>query len=352
MPTTEKYQLRVTLFGGVTLENQHGRVVENPSRQSKPWLLLKYLLVNRHRAVDQGELTALWPEGGGDSAARVRLNRLREALTPLGLDGKSGLVQYSAGVYRLNPRCALDVDEDRLTALLDRLRSCGPRDPAGLGLCMGALTLFNGPFLDKTTAPWAAPYRDYYRREFAALARETLARSRLLEDDRAASLLLQRAAVMAPEDADLHRDIRGYLEENHRDMDLLRYPAPARKKRRVDKHHEIVKKIIIEDDKVFFISAASDRRPLCYAKWEVLPLTRVFQAEGLPGLLLVVGREIHRGTLRTRADSKLTRAVRKALHTLGLETFLDMEEEQAAQKLAELTLAELGAAGSTCPGTG
>ncbi|MDO4515561.1 MAG: hypothetical protein Q4C76_00300 [Bacillota bacterium] len=341
MPTTETYQLRVTLFGPVALENQNARVVENPSRQSKPWLLLKYLLVNRHRPVTREELDALWPQGAGDSAARVRLNRLREALAPLGLDGKSGLVQYSAGVYRLNPRCALDVDEDRLTGLLERLRNCGFRDPAGLQLCMGALTLLVGPFLDQTAAPWVTPYRAHYRKEFCALARETLARSRVLEDDRAASLLLQRAAVMAPEDGELNRDIRAFLEENNRSADLLRCPAPARPKRRADKHHEIVKKIIIEDDKVFFISAASDRRPLCYARWEVLPLTRVYQSDGLPGLLLAVGREIHRGTLRTRADSKLTRAVRKALHTLGLETFLDMEEDPAAQMLADLTLEAL-----------
>ena len=59
MPITEKYQLRVTLFGAASLENHLGRMEENPSRQSQPWLLLKYLLVNRGREVRQEELTAL-----------------------------------------------------------------------------------------------------------------------------------------------------------------------------------------------------------------------------------------------------------------------------------------------------
>lgn len=338
----EPYTLRVTLFGPVTLENQAGRLAENPSRPSKPWLLLKYLLVNRHRPVDREELTALWPEGGGESADRVRLNRLREALSPLGLDGRGGLVQYAAGVYRLNPRYHLDVDEDRLTALLARLRTCAAEDPAGLQLCLGALTLLTGPFLDRTAAPWADPYRAHYQRVFSDLARETLARTRRTGDDRAVTLLLQRAAVLAPGDGALQADLRAYLEETDRPADLLRCAAPAAKDRSADKPHEIVKKIILEDGKVYFISAASHRRPLCYAKWEVLPLTRAYAAEGLPGLLTAVAREIHRGSLRTRADSKLTRAIRSALHTLGLETFLAMEEEAAVRRLADLALEHLG----------
>ncbi len=341
MTNTDPYYLRVTLFGAVTLENQAGRLAENPSRPSKPWLLLKYLLVNRHRPVDREELTALWPEGGGESADRVRLTRLRDDLDKLGLGGKSGLVQYAAGVYRLNPRYHLDTDEDRLTALLARLRPCPTEDPAGLQLCMGALTLLTGPFLDRTAVPWAAPYRDHYQRVFADLAREILDRSRRMGDDRAVTLLLQRAAVLAPEDQALQGDLRAYLEETDRSADLLRCAAPAPRPRPADKPHEIVKKIILEDGKVYFISAASHRRPLCYAKWEVLPLTRAYEAEGLPGLLRAVAREIYRGSLRTRADSRITRAIRTALHTLGLETFLAMEEEAAVRRLADLALERL-----------
>ena len=144
---------------------------------------------------------------------------------------------------------------------------------------------------------------------------------------------------MAPEDTQLHQEIRCYLEETGREIDLLRYPFPLQPKGRAgkEKPHEIVKKIILEGDRVFFISAASDRRPLCYTRWEALPFTRVFQLEGLHGLLVAVARGIHQGTLRTRADSKLTRALRKPLHALTLERFQAMEEEEAAELLAALT---------------
>ena len=55
-----------------------------------------------------------------------------------------------------------------------------------------------------------------------------------------------------------------------------------------------------------------------------------------------MAREIHRGTLRTRADSKLTRALRKALHTMGLENFQAMGEEEGVKNLVQLAEEGLG----------
>ena len=350
MTTTEKYNVRVTLFDTVTLENHQGRAVENPSRQSQPWLLLKYLLVHRNREVGPEELTAaLWPDkpnASGEGAARVRLNRLREALAPLGLEGKGGLVQYAGGRYRLNPRYTLDTDEDRFLDLLARLRACPREDPEGVSLCAQALTLVPGPYLGKTgAAPWAAPYRDYYQREFSALARETLARTRLLGDRRAVDLLCQRAPLLAPEDTDLHQDICRYLQEEGRELDLLRYAARPRpqdcKKKPTPQGHDIVSKIVIQKGQVYTVAASSSQRPLRYARRDEPALTQVFREDGLHGLLVEVAREIHRGHLRTRADSKRTRALRKALHTMGLEEFLALEEDQAVQRLAALTMEEL-----------
>ena len=351
MTTTEKYNVRVTLFGTVTLENHRGRAVENPSRQSQPWLLLKYLLVHRTRDVEPEELAAaLWPDkpnAAGENAARVRLNRLREALTPLGLEGKSRLVQYAGGRYRLNPRYRLDTDEDRFLACMARLRACPREDPAGLTLCLEALSLAAGPYLGKTgESPWAAPYRDYYRRECAALARETLARTRLLGDGRGLDLLCRRAPVLVPEDEALHEDICRCLQEEGREIDLLRYaarPAPKdRKPKPAPQGHEIVSKIVIQKGQVYTVTASSGQRPLQYARRDEPGLTQVFREEGLHGLLTAVARAIHRGQIRTRADSKITRAIRKALHTLGLEAFLAMEEDQAVQTLTDLAIQELG----------
>ncbi len=343
MPTNEKYLVRVTMFGTVTLENHLGRVVENPSRQARPWLLLKYLLAHRGREISHAELEAALPVDGGEAAFRVRLNRLREALAPLGLDGKSGLVQFGGGVYRLNPRYTLETDVDRFLDILAQLRACPVDDPAGLSLCKEALALYAGPYLGKAgSAPWAVSFRDYYHQEFVALARTTLERTRLLGDDRALDLLCLRTPAIVPEEADLHEDICRYLQEKGRDFDLIRYsdrPKPkGRKKKPASKGHDIVSKLIIEKGQVYTVVAASEQRPLQYTRREEPALTEAYREGGLRGLFTAVARDIHQGRTRTRADSKLTRALRKCVHAITLETFLAMDEDAAVALLA--TMAE------------
>ena len=313
MTTTEKYTVRVTLFGSLTLENHMGRAEETPGRSAQPWLLLKYLLVHRDRWVPQEELDTALPIKGGANAARVRLSRLRDLLAPLGLEGKSGLVQYAEGAYRLNPRYTLEVDADRLTHLLTQ----GNRGEA--------LALFRGPFLGKTPGDWAVHRRLDWQGTFLTLARDILAG----EETDLLPLLARQAQAMAPEYTNLHRDIRTRLEGKSAPA-----PAPA--------DHAIVSKIIIQEGEVFSLSARSDQRPLRYERQAEPLWTQAFQETGLHGLLTAVAREIHRGTLRTRADSKLTRALRKALHNLGLENFQAMEEEEAVRQLVRLAEEALG----------
>lgn len=343
MPTNEKYLVRVTLFGTVTLENHLGRVVENTVRQAQPWLLLKYLLSYRGRDIPQAELEQALPIKGGANAARVRLSRLRDLLTPLGLDGKSGLIQVAGETYRLNPRYTLETDVERFLDIMARLRACPVDDSTGLFLCKEALALYAGPYMGKAgSAPWAAPYRDYYHREYVALARSTLERTRLLGDERALDLLCLRTPAIVPEEADLHEDICRYLQEKGRDFDLIRYsnrPKPkSRKKKPASKGHDIVSKLIIEKGRVYTVVAASEQRPLQYARREEPALTEAYREGGLRGLFTAVARDIHQGHTRTRADSKLTRALRKCVHAITLERFLAMDEDAAVALLA--TMAE------------
>lgn len=100
--------------------------------------------------------------------------------------------------------------------------------------------------------------------------------------------------------------------------------------------YDIVSKLIIQEGRVYSVFAPSDRHPRRYTRRDEPALTQAFQREGLHGLLAAVAREMHRGHLRTRADSRLTRALRKALHTLGVPAFLAMDEEEAVRRLTEL----------------
>lgn len=220
--------VRVKLFGVVELENHQGHITENPSKQSYPWLLLKYLLVNRGRDVSQEELIeTVWAAAGEDNtegAARVRLRRLREALRPLGLDNERGLIRFHLGNYSLNPDYEILCDTDRFAELSAALKGCSISDPAGLQLCKDILELLRGPFLQHTQdAPWLNGYRSYYSNAFRDIVPNILERMSALQDYSLVRLLCSRAIVIAPGEEELHRKIISYLVEQKLEFELVRY---------------------------------------------------------------------------------------------------------------------------------
>ncbi len=220
--------LLVRCFGGLELENRHGRAAENLMRPSHSWQLLKYLLLSRGGSVDVDELCeTLWPDevDHGGTLMRVRLRRLREALAPLGLGGvRDGLVLYSYGKYYLNSDYELRFEEDEYKAILEKLRAMPMDEPEGLGLCCRALELQRGQYMgERNDGNWLRPMREHYRREFVYLAYNTLGRTKLLGDNRALELLCSRTVGMVPEEENLHRAVVGYLVEQRREHELIRY---------------------------------------------------------------------------------------------------------------------------------
>jgi len=214
-------------FGGLELENARGRVAENLSRPSLSWQLLKYLLLNRARAVETEELRELlWPDEEDLSGAllRVRLRRLRDTLAPIGLgEVRGGLVLYSGGKYYVNPDYELSIDEDEYKAILERLRGLPMAEPEGLRLCERALELQRGEYMGQRGEPWLEPYREHYRREGLFSAYNCLARTRLLGDNSALGLLCDRAVELLPGEEALHRAVVAYLVEQRRELELIRY---------------------------------------------------------------------------------------------------------------------------------
>ena len=215
--------LNVRLFGAFTLENERGCLTESTGRRTVVWLLLKYLLVTGKGEADLPELLerGVWPHGAdNENAARVRLNRLREALQPLGLDGKTGLVLFHGGRYSINPRIAVKTDAAAFSELLGEIRKRPVDDPSGPELCREALQLVRGPFLGNgAEAPWAAPYREIYHREVVCLAHTMLERMRLLEPNGSIESLCRVAAEIAPGDKALNMALLSHLAEQGRELE-------------------------------------------------------------------------------------------------------------------------------------
>ena len=205
----------IRLFGRLEVENDLGRVEES-TKSSALWSLLKYLLVNSSREVELAELCeTIWPEGDPDkaeSAARVRLNRLRAALNPIGLGGRKGLVIHRMLTFSLNSDCSIRTDADEFTELLAELRRCPVEDPRGLDLCGQALELYRGTYLQYTEKDfWFESIQESYHKDFCSLALDTAERINATENSEVLSLLSRRVMALAPDDLELHRAVLGCM---------------------------------------------------------------------------------------------------------------------------------------------
>ena len=224
LPPSE-YEVRIKLFGNFEIENHLGRVAEdNPKRAALSWLLLKYMVVNRGREVDLDELLGtIWPDERGanaENAARVRLNRLRTFLKPLGLDGRRGLVLYHAQKYTLNPLYTIRTDAEEFMELMAALRSCPIDSPSGLELCKKALELFRGPYMKHAKKDfWFAGIQEAYDEEFNFLAFNTLERMEATGSDTLLPLLSQRALDILPDNLELHKQILNCFSQHNRETE-------------------------------------------------------------------------------------------------------------------------------------
>lgn len=223
------YDVNIRFFGRFEIENRWGKIDKPRANRANSWLLLKYLLSNRGREVEQDELLdAVLPGGAASdtgSNSRVRLVRARKALEPLRLnDVNDGLVLFSAGKYSINPEYNIYSDEDFFLDIKRRLKSVPAADPTGAVLCCQAIELFRGPYLDDSSSrPWIDKFRRTYAREFVSLAFDALNRAEALGDVSIAPLLCRRAVDIAPEAEALHTALVNALVEQKEEIELLRY---------------------------------------------------------------------------------------------------------------------------------
>ena len=100
--------------------------------------------------------------------------------------------------------------------------------------------------------------------------------------------------------------------------------------------YRIVNRIVIEDGRVYIMDSPCDARPLRFLRREETAYTAALGECGLRGLMAAIATDIHRGEVRLRAGSLITRALRRGLHAITVEAFLTMEEAAAAERLAAM----------------
>jgi len=228
-------QLRINALGRMRVESAEGPIGGN-WLENRAGQVLKFLVVERHRAVSADEIVeTLWEDArlGKVPGVRYYIHQLREQLEPNRSGrGQSSFITSAQGGYLLSPESVVvDVDEfeEHLEAGLaaaaagDAVRACAE-------LKLG-LALYGGDFLaDEPYAEWAFPERDRLRRVASdglrKLAELHLARDAL--DDAAEDL--ERLADLEPYDPEVHKRLIALDLRRGRRTDAVRRYAALRRR--------------------------------------------------------------------------------------------------------------------------
>ena len=169
-------ELKISFFGRFTLSFGESVLEEDSHRAHKQWRLIKYLVLNRDRAVDRRELIdATFGYGAyfGESekalnALNAMIHRARAALDTSGVPLK---IVHSDGKYSVSLDKMVCIDSERFALLSDEIFSESDLETI-TQKAMEALQIYGGFFLDgnyfdEKTRLLAEKYHRDYRRIFA-----------------------------------------------------------------------------------------------------------------------------------------------------------------------------------------
>ena len=204
----EEKRLRIKMLGGFSVYYGDIPIITERSRNSKVVQLLEYLLVMRHRAVPQEELTdILLHDADSDNLNNVLKNlvyRLRKLFLLEGVPDVE-FVYYKKGCYGFTDAVPIWMDVEAFIETAEKTRDMDLSDEDRLQLALESLTLYGGDFLPRLSGePWAmvrtVQYQGIYR-DCIQLAYDLLANQgeylQILE-------LVHRATILYPYDEALH----------------------------------------------------------------------------------------------------------------------------------------------------
>lgn len=198
--------IQVTMFGSFSLVCGDVRIDAKNSRAFKLWLLLAYLIYNRHRTVTRAELIDLLGdrERNDDPVGALKTTRMRarKLVAPLGeLEGQELILSVPGG-YAWNPEVETTLDVERFETLLQQAEET----PDRTDVLYKALSLYTGPFLNRLSGePWVAQANAYFQSQFVSAVEAAV--PLLIQEERCseAADLCRTALESAPFQESLYR---------------------------------------------------------------------------------------------------------------------------------------------------
>lgn len=163
--TTGRYEVK--MFGEFSIRKGDVFVSKDQSRTKKVWMLLEYLIANRHSEISQEKLIdLLWGEEGCDSPLNALKNlvyRCRKMLSVLDPEQKDNLIIFERNTYAWNNNIPMTVDIEQFDENYRLAVRSTASEEDRARYFLNAISLYQGEFLPKSSySSWVISKNVYY----------------------------------------------------------------------------------------------------------------------------------------------------------------------------------------------
>lgn len=161
-------KIQVQFFGHFQVICAGKSITEQSSRTRRPWSLLQYLMVNRHKPLARQQLMeVLWPDGESDQPEKALENlvyRVRALFSAAGIPFAQDTIIYQNNTYHLNNELDWALDFEQFEELYERASGTALPVAERIVHLQQAADLYRGDFLaEHLYEDWVLPYNTYYR---------------------------------------------------------------------------------------------------------------------------------------------------------------------------------------------
>lgn len=225
--TFEQYEVK--MFGGFSICKGNVVVSKDQSRTKKVWVLLEYLIANRHSEISQEKLIdLLWGEEECDAPLNALKNliyRCRKTLSVLDPEQKDNFIIFERNTYAWNNDIPMKVDIEQFDEDYHLAVRTATSEEERMRYFLEAISLYQGEFLPKSSySSWVISKNAYY----AGLYNECILRvAPLLSKDGNYEQIMricEHAVELYPFEEQIHKLlIEAYLKEKQPGKALRHY---------------------------------------------------------------------------------------------------------------------------------
>lgn len=199
--------LKISMLGRFEISFGSKTIDGTSNRSKKVWLLLEYLIYNRHKHISQTDLfELLWPDNNiknPKNTLKALLFRARKLLEDIGVENAKDILTYHRDSYIWNSSIEVEVDTDTFENYLNRATTS---DDERLNNIQRAVELYIGDFLPKSSLEsWVIPINRYYHSLYVSAVLEAVELLSKKQAHREILQLCQKAVAIAETNELLHQ---------------------------------------------------------------------------------------------------------------------------------------------------